>query len=603
MRVRILLIVALIAAACSSTNTEPTTTLAVESTTTTSTPRSTTTTSSVTTLPPGPAVFADTVFRGGTVVTMDETLGTVEAIAISGDEVAAVGSVADIEAYVGPDTEVIELEGRVVAPGFVDAHTHVLSDTGGFANGQREALQVGITTLADASVEPDVYPGFVDFANSGELKIRTGMYLARSDVCGADQGDWYLEHPPGEMYGDRLWVAGVKVFSDGSFVCGAVAVSETFLEGYEPGPPFHTVGTLTEWFKEANDAGYQVITHAQGDLAIEGVMDAYEAVLGDSGNPLRHRIEHNSVPRQELLPRYGELDLVATVFALTPACSPDAPWTEFMKANGDRPHMIAAANPGVVVAWHGDDPYVPPLAPLTDLYMLVTRDQVLDDGTVCPAPDWVASGAVPSVEEAWKMMTINGAYALHMEESVGSLAPGKLADLIVLSNNPLTVHVREILDIEMLATMIGGEFEFCSAAATDLCPAVEQNEGSAVSASASRAGQGPELAVDGLFEGASFWSSGADAPQWIQYTMTEPVNLTGIRAHVFQNPASETVHEVELLVEGEWRLVETWAGFTTTGDVLTWSPTEPVAGVEAFRITTLTSESWPEWFEIEFETS
>ena len=592
---------ALVATACSGSTTESTTTSLEDVATTSTEPNETTSTSSVTPTTSVLSAPADTVYIGGTVVTMDDTLGTVEALAISGDRVAAVGSEDEIEVYIGPLTTVIELEGRVVAPGFVDAHTHVLTDSGDFVSGQREALQVGITTLADASVEPDVFPAFVDFADSGELKIRTGMYLARNDVCGADLGDWYLEHPSGEIYGERLWVAGVKVFSDGSFVCGAVAVSQTFLEGYEPGSPFHTVDTLTEWYREANDSDYQVITHAQGDLAIEGVMGAYERVIGGSGNPLRHRIEHNSVPRQELLPRYGELNLVATVFALTPACSADAPWTEFMKTNGDRPGMIAAANPGVVVAWHGDDPYVPPLAPLTDLYMLVTRDQVLDDGTVCTAPDWLASGAVPSIEEAWKMMTINGAYALHMEESVGSLAPGKLADVVVLSENPLTVPISQVLDIEVLATMIGGEVEYC--AAPDLCPGVEPTEGSAVSASASRPGQGSELAIDGLIGGESFWSSGADAPQWIQYTMFEPVSLTEIRAHVFQNPASETIHELELLVAGEWRLVETWAGFTTTGDVLSWTPTEPMSDVEAFRITTLSSDSWPEWFELEFDTS
>lgn len=603
MRIRILLLVALIATACSPSSTEPTTTLQPEATsTTTRAVTETTSTSSATTTTGAPVDPADTVFVGGTVVTMDEALGTVEALAVSGGVIAAVGSAADIEPFIGSETEVIELGGRVVAPGFVDAHTHVLSDAGGLAAGQREALRVGITTLADASVEPGVYEAFVAAAGAGELTIRTGMYLTRNDVCGSDVGDWYLEHPPGETYGDRLWVAGVKVFSDGSFVCGAVAVSETFLEGYEPGPPFHDVDTLSRWYRQADDAGYQIITHAQGDVAIERVMDAYESVIGDSGNPLRHRIEHNSIPRQEILPRYGELNLVPTVFALTPACSPDAPWTDFMKVNGDRPHMIAAANPGLVVAWHGDDPYVPPLAPLTDLYMLVTRDQVLDDGTVCPAPDWLVGGAVPSVEEAWKMMTINGAYALRMEESVGSLAPGKLADVVVLSDDPQSIPTGDILDIEVLVTMIGGDIEYCSPTIPSLCPDVGPPGDSAASASASRPGQGPDLAIDGWAADDSFWSSGADAPQWFQYTMPDPVVVTEIRAIVFQNPPSETVHELEVLVAGEWRLVETWTGFTTTGDVLAWSPSTPVEDVEAFRITTLSSESWPEWYEVEFDT-
>jgi hypothetical protein len=74
------------------------------------------------------------------------------------------------------------------------------------------------------------------------------------------------------------------------------------------------------------------------------------------------------------------------------------------------------------------------------------------------------------VEEALRMMTINGAYALFMEEWIGSLRPGKFADLIVLSEDPLTAGPDTIRDIDVLLTMVGGSVEYCAPGAETVCP-------------------------------------------------------------------------------------------------------------------------------------
>ena len=67
-------------------------------------------------------------------------------------------------------------------------------------------------------------------------------------------------------------------------------------------------------------------------------------------------------------------------------------------------------------------------------------------------------------------MTINAAYALFMEDAVGSLKPGKFADLIVLSDNPLTVEPDALIDLEVLVTMVGGRSEYCTSSSEALCP-------------------------------------------------------------------------------------------------------------------------------------
>ena len=514
--------------------------------------------------------------------------------------IAAVGTAEEIAQYVGSDTTIVDLDGRAIGPGFVDAHTHILTDMGGIAAGQRLALANGITSVGDASIEPEWPEQFIEASTSGELRVRATLYLARTDPCGEDQGAWFEAFEPDAILAERVRVGGVKVFSDGG-VCGAIATSEPFLDGYDVGDPYHDLGVLTSWIREADAAGYQVIIHAQGDRAIEEVQDAYAAVLDGRPNTLRHRIEHNAFVTEAIARRYGELGLVPTVFGVSEACRADLAWTDFYKEHGDRPGAIAAANPGLVVAWHGDDPWLAPVSPILELFSLVTRATVGDDGTICEPPDWMA-GAGVSVEQGLAMMTTGSAYALRQDHLVGSLTPGKLADLVVLSDNLLTVPIDQLPSVEVLATVIGGTTEYCAPGFEAVCPGYTVPESPVASASRSRDGHGPELVLDGSATGESFWSSGGDAPDWIRVDFPGSSTVTEIRFVVFQNPPGETVHELEMLVDGEWTLVETFRGATETGNVLIWRPSTPLAGVSAFRMTTLESVSWPEWFEIEIDS-
>lgn len=579
----------------------------VETTTTT---QSTTTTSAATTTSSAPATttteavaFADLVYTGGDVITMDPDVGTVGAIAITGDTITAVGEAADIAPLIGPDTVVVELDGNTVQPGFVDAHTHILTDMGGIEAGQQLALAAGITSLGDASIEPGLPEEFIAASDSGLLKIRTSLYLTRTDPCGVDAGTWYEEFPADAQLADRVRVGGVKIFADGG-VCGRIAASEPWLAGIPIQAPYHPDETLTGWIADANDAGYQLLIHAQGDLAIEQVQDSYEAVM-DEGNPLRHRIDHNVFVTPANVNRFIDLNIPAAMFGVSAACQPDIGWEPFYQQYGDRPNAINLVDPDYPVAWHGDDPSLPPIDPILELYSLVTRNNIDDDGSVCIAPDWMAGGAV-DMPLGLEMMTTNSAYALRVEDAVGSLTPGKLADLVVLSQNLLTIPKEQIPETQVLATVIGGVTEYCAPGNEALCPGFEAPPPveDAIGPVASQSGphNGPELAFDGSLEEWSVWSSHDDAPQWIGFNMPDPVAITEIRATVYQNPPSDSVHEISLLIDGEWVVVETWEGFTTTGDVLVWAPDEPIFNVDAFRITTLSSESWPEWFDIEFDT-
>lgn len=266
-----------------------------------------------------------------------------------------------------------------------------------------------------------------------------------------------------------LRTGGVKIFTDGG-TCERPALSYELTEGEGLGNLFLTQEALDALVLEAQEAGYQVAIHAIGDRAIEQAQNAIAAALDGQPNSYRHRIEHNAVIRPELLPRYGEIGIVPVLFGPYALCEPFGPPPSEAYQAWEWPwRALLDANPGLPVAWHGDDPFFGRVRPLDDLYSLVTRNEIGKDGRFCEAPAWHRQHTI-SAEEALRMMTANSAYALFRDEEVGRLAPGYYADLIVLSANPLTVDPAGIPKMEVWLTMVGGRVEHCVEGHESLCP-------------------------------------------------------------------------------------------------------------------------------------
>lgn len=415
---------------------------------------------------PPPTVSPDQhiIFYNGTIVTMDEAMPVAEAIAITGEKITVVGRNADILAQQRAGTIVVDLNGRTLMPGFVDAHTHLLNDAEQYfdmslAEVQQVALENGITTIGNMYVDERFLKKIEAFAPA--LRLRTTLYLVMTDNCGKGLGDWYEEHPITRNPGEMLRIGGVKIFSDGG-TCERPALSYELRPGEGLGDLFHTQAALNEMVLAAQTADYQVAIHAIGDRAVEQAQNAIAHALNGQPNRYRHRIEHNSVIRPDLLPRYGEIGIIPVVFGLYPLCNPFGPPPPPAYQAWEWPYRaLLDANPGLPVAWHGDDPFFGRIRPLDDLYSLITRADVAADGAVCPAPDWHKVHAI-TVEEALRMMTINAAFALFRDEEVGSLTGGKYADLIVLPDNPLTVEPEALVEMEVELTVVGGRVEFCA---------------------------------------------------------------------------------------------------------------------------------------------
>lgn len=426
---------------------------------------------------PGP----DLIFYNANVATIDASGSTASAIAIDNGKIEAVGSDEDILDLQGSNTERIDLGGRTLMPGFIDPHTHILNDaeSQGMTLGEAQdlAFENGITALGNLYTDRDDLRQLTAEDTEGNLRIRTSLYLSRTTNCGEDLGDWYKAYPPDGDPKKMLRIVGVKLFTDGGS-CGLPAYSADI------GDLWFTQEQMDQFVAEADSLGYQVAIHAIGDRGIEQAQNAIEAALAGRPNELRHRIDHNDVMRPDLLPRYADLGILPIISSNSGACALFYVGQAFVGAERTswlRPYRALLATGVQHVAWHSDYPYNS-TNPLRHMFNLVTGKQIaggdgIDDrdalgrvpGDVCEPPEWAKEQTV-SAEEALRMMTIDAAYALGQDSVIGSLEPGKLADVVVVSDSPLTVDPDAINDIQVLMTMVGGLTEFCMPAGSDICP-------------------------------------------------------------------------------------------------------------------------------------
>lgn len=585
------------------------------------------------------------IYYNGTLLTMDEAQPQAQAIAVEDGHIVAVGSNAEVLNLQQADTATIDLQGRTLMPGFVDAHAHLLgtpadpgqeilssyelaqaeTDLDDMEHNQAIALRFGVTATGEMAVGPELAEKIVALDQAGKLYTRTNMYLTYNDGCGNLQGDWYKAYPAGRVYSDKLRVGGIKIWADGGS-CKVPAVSFEFPDGLGHGDLYYTQEELNAMVADLQTQGYQVCIHTLGDRSLEQIQNTFAVVLDGQPNTYRHRIEHNAVIRPDLMDRYTAIDAVLIIFGAFPTCFK----TGGYEAKFNVPPEYQAwewpyrdlidANPGLPFAWHSDWP-VTTLDTSQHLYGYTTRKQLNEYGDVCEPPADLASGIV-TIGEALRAMAIGAAYALSRDEEIGSLKPGKYADLIILSGNPLTTAPDDLVEIRVLMTMVGGQAMHCTEGQEALCPQgvalgadpaptqgpeTQESEqlpgsnvalGKAVTASGSTPENPPERAVDGDLDTA--WNSGGDAPQWLEIDLGAPVNVGQVRLVVAQDPAGETVHIIWGKEPGEaYRQLAKLRGMTSDGQSIGYTPEQPRPDVQFIKVETVTSPSWIAWREIE----
>jgi predicted amidohydrolase YtcJ len=261
---------------------------------------------------------------------------------------------------------------------------------------------------------------------------------------------------------DWLRVGAMKIFADGSLVGRTAAMSEDYaVAGAGRGYLQADEADLRATIIAAHRSGWQVATHAIGDRAVDVALDAYAVALAQfPRRDPRHRIEHFAVVQPRQVARAAELGVIGV------------PQGRFATELGDG--MLAAVGPGrqdwlyrqrslleagMILPGSSDRPVVAG-APLLGLADMVVRR------TASGAP--FNPGEAITAQQALRAYTYGSAYASRQEHVKGSITPGKLADLVVLSEDPTAVSPDRIPALEVLATLVNGQCLHQSGALPDL---------------------------------------------------------------------------------------------------------------------------------------
>ena len=310
----------------------------------------------------------------------------------------------------------------------------------------------GLTSIRYPGAPIEHYRLLEEMKRRGLLTIRVNQLMR----VGADSAEKMraavgaLNVKPDE--GDEwLRVGGMKLGVDGGFEGGWMR--QPYVEPWGEGGTFYGVNTMkaapyTDVVRELNRLGWRVATHAVGDAAIDEVIAAYEAANAETSIAGRRwTLEHGFIAQPDQFARMKTLGLVISAQDHLYLAGPSLV-TYWGPARAARTTpMRAFLDQGFVVAG-GTDSAVVPYPPLWVIYHFVTRDTI--SGGVLGADQKITR------KEALQVETINNAYLTFEEQIKGSIEPGKLADLVVLPEDILTVADKGIERMRVSMTMVGG---------------------------------------------------------------------------------------------------------------------------------------------------
>ena len=308
-------------------------------------------------------------------------------------------------------------------------------------------LALGITMSSCCGVNPQVLAVYRAMDAGGRLPARMNVMPFRR-VDGVPTPIPLPEQHVSPM----LRVDTVKFLADGGLSGATAALSMDYRHTPQRGLLRFDHDELAALCRESHDAGWRIATHAIGDVAIEQVLDIYEG-LGPHPGGLRHRIEHLALPSAAQLARAARLGVIAAPQAiflhelgrnfrdylpdsLLPRCYP----------------LRAMLDAGVTVALSSDAPVVANDNPLAGMTAAVTRR---DREGYLIAPEQAITAA-----EALDAYTRGGAVAAGVADTLGVIAPGKWADLAVLSGNPLTTPAEALPQLSVDMTMLAGRIVY-----------------------------------------------------------------------------------------------------------------------------------------------
>jgi len=310
----------------------------------------------------------------------------------------------------------------------------------------------GLTGFHDAGATREGIALFQSFAASGKLKSR--MYVM---ITGWDRGlirEWYKQGPQIDPRG--VTVRSIKLNCDGALGSRGAWLLEPYSDRPDfSGMPTFPVDSVLSTSRDALKYGFQVCSHAIGDRANREVLNRYETAFKENPSVKDHRfrIEHAQHLNPADIPRFGQLGVIAAMQAIH--LSSDRPWA--IERLGEKrikegAYMWQSLLKSGAKVINGTDAPVEPLTPIACFYASVTRK------TLSGEPP---SGFEPEEKmtrgQALRSYTLDAAYGAFEEQTKGSIAPGKLADFTVFSQDIMSVPEDQLLNTRILRTILGGK--------------------------------------------------------------------------------------------------------------------------------------------------
>ncbi len=335
---------------------------------------------------------------------------------------------------------------RIIPPPSEEQIINAVRAAQSYANAQ------GVTSVQDMSASPAIFHAYQTMLHGGQLRVRISGHqplaawrrLAEVGVA-ADFGNDYLH------------IGGLKGYADGSLGSTTALLFQPYVDSpntsgipsaelSDPQQMFHNI-------ESADAAGLQIAIHAIGDKANNTILGFYQRVAQEHGwRDRRWRIEHAQHLIAADIPRFGNLRVIASMQPYH--LMDDGRWAE-KRIGTERAKTTYAfrtlLDTGATLAF-GSDWDVAPMSPIMGIYGAVTRRTL--DGK---HPDgWVPEQKI-TVAEAVRAYTMGSAYASFEEKLKGSIEPGKLADLVVLTDDIFTIDPAKIADTKVYMTIFDGK--------------------------------------------------------------------------------------------------------------------------------------------------
>lgn len=321
---------------------------------------------------------------------------------------------------------------KLASEEFIKAGITSIHDAGGYGEGS-ETIRIMQQAVNAEEVKVRVYAMVGSLTNSHE-------FIKKMVDAGPISG----------LGDDHFKIGPAKLFTDGSSVGPTIATREGYTHNPDDkGIIYYSQEELNRILGEAHEKGFQLTAHAQGDRAIEMLLNCYEAALASHPRQdHRHRIEHAGISSPDLQDRMKKLGIVVTPNPVFIYANGD----KYLEYYGERVEVMYPAcdfiEKGIVAAFGSDAP-VTYLDPLLGIHAAINRESM----------DRQAVGKNQGIDimEAIRAYTWNGAYASFEEKVKGSIEAGKLADLIVLDRSILNQEKSKIKEMNVELTMIDGK--------------------------------------------------------------------------------------------------------------------------------------------------